>query len=454
MGQKINPTGFRLSVSRDWASRWYANARNYPVMLNEDLRVREYLGRRLRSASVGRVVIERPARNARITIHSARPGVVIGKKGEDIEQLKSDLQRLMGVPVHVNIEEIRKPEIDAQLIADSITQQLERRIMFRRAMKRAMQNAMRLGAQGIKIMSSGRLNGIEIARTEWYREGRVPLHTLRADIQYGFSTAVTTYGIIGVKVWVYKGDTLGRNDLAAGADKDPPLEREERKQRRAPGPRTAPPGRSAPRRRADAVDGQAGTGPGAAAGTSDTRSDARAEPRADARPGQRPDARPGQRPDARPGQRPDARPGQRPDMRPGQRPDMRPGQRTDVRTDARQGQQPEAGSGNPGATQPGVPGEAGGAEAPRTAFKRFRRAPDDTSGGGTPGGRTPGGAAPSGAAGGAAGAGGTLPGGASAGGASPGGASPGGASPGEGGAAGNRRPGAPAGKGPGGGRPH
>jgi small subunit ribosomal protein S3 len=283
MGQKINPTGFRLSVSRDWASRWYANARNYPVMLNEDLRVREYLGRRLRNASVGRVVIERPARNARITIHSARPGVVIGKKGEDIEQLKGDLQRLMGVPVHVNIEEIRKPEIDAQLIADSITQQLERRIMFRRAMKRAMQNAMRLGAQGIKIMSSGRLNGIEIARTEWYREGRVPLHTLRADIQYGFSTAVTTYGIIGVKVWVYKGDTLGRNDLAP-ADKDPPLEREERKQRKSPGPRTLPPGRPAPRRKADGADTQ-----GAGSGQVDARVEPRSDARGDSRTGGRGD---------------------------------------------------------------------------------------------------------------------------------------------------------------------
>jgi len=256
MGQKIHPTGFRLSVSRDWASRWYANSRNYPVMLNEDLRVREYLGRRLKGASVGRIVIERPARNARITIYSARPGVVIGKKGEDIEQLKSDLQKLMGVPVHVNIEEIRKPEIDAQLIADSITQQLERRIMFRRAMKRAMQNAMRLGAQGIKIMSAGRLNGIEIARTEWYREGRVPLHTLRADIQYGFSTATTTYGIIGVKVWVYKGDTLGRSDLQAAADKDAPMEREERKPRKPPGSRPGgAPGARPPRRKTDAPEG-------------------------------------------------------------------------------------------------------------------------------------------------------------------------------------------------------
>jgi small subunit ribosomal protein S3 len=212
MGQKIHPTGFRLSVSRNWASRWYASNREFAGMLSEDIKVREYLKAKLKNAAVSRVLIERPAKNARITIFSARPGVVIGKKGEDIENLKKELATRLGVPVAVNIEEVRKPEIDAQLIADSITQQLEKRIMFRRAMKRAMQNAMRLGAQGIKIMSSGRLNGIEIARTEWYREGRVPLHTLRADIDYGTSEAKTTYGVIGVKVWVYKGDTLGRND--------------------------------------------------------------------------------------------------------------------------------------------------------------------------------------------------------------------------------------------------
>lgn len=181
-------------------------------MLNEDIKVREYLKKKLAHASVGRVVIERPSKNARITIFSSRPGVVIGKKGEDIEVLRGALQKLMGVPVHVNIEEIRKPEIDAQLIADNIAQQLEKRIMFRRAMKRAMQNAMRLGAQGIKIMSSGRLNGIEIARTEWYREGRVPLHTLRADLDYGVSEAKTTYGVIGIKVWVFKGEVIGRSE--------------------------------------------------------------------------------------------------------------------------------------------------------------------------------------------------------------------------------------------------
>lgn len=212
MGQKIHPTGFRLAVTRNWSSRWYAGNGNFASMLGEDLKVREYLKKKLKNASVGRIVIERPAKNARITIYSSRPGVVIGKKGEDIEVLKADLSKMMGVPVHVNIEEIRKPEIDAQLIADSIAQQLEKRIMFRRAMKRAMQNAMRLGAQGIKIMSGGRLNGIEIARKEWYREGRVPLHTLRADIDYGFGEASTTYGIIGVKVWVYKGDRLANGD--------------------------------------------------------------------------------------------------------------------------------------------------------------------------------------------------------------------------------------------------
>jgi len=233
MGQKINPTGFRLAVTRNWASRWFATGPEFPRMLSEDLKVREFLRKKLRSASVGRIVIERPAKNARITIYSARPGVVIGKKGEDIESLKTALQKMLGVPVHVNIEEIRKPELDAQLIADSITQQLEKRIMFRRAMKRAMQNAMRLGAQGIKIMSAGRLNGIEIARTEWYREGRVPLHTLRADIDYGFSEAKTTYGVIGVKVWVYKGDTLGRNEAPGAAYATPPPEREDRRPRRA-----------------------------------------------------------------------------------------------------------------------------------------------------------------------------------------------------------------------------
>jgi small subunit ribosomal protein S3 len=217
MGQKIHPTGFRLAVTRDWSSRWYANSKNYAGMLNEDIGVRDYLKKKLKHASVGRVLIERPAKNARVTVYSARPGVVIGKKGEDIDHLRVALQKIMGVPVHISIEEIRKPELDAQLIADSIAQQLEKRIMFRRAMKRAMQNAMRLGAQGIKIMSSGRLNGAEIARREWYREGRVPLHTLRADIDYATSEASTTYGIIGIKVWVFKGLILNRNEQPVAA---------------------------------------------------------------------------------------------------------------------------------------------------------------------------------------------------------------------------------------------
>ena len=216
MGQKINPTGFRLAVNRNWSSKWYANNRSFAGMLAEDVKVRTFLKKKLAHASVGRVLIERPAKDARITIFSARPGVVIGKKGEEIESLKAELRRIMGVQqVHVNIEEIRKPETDAQLVADSIAQQLEKRIMFRRAMKRAMQNAMRLGAQGVKIMSSGRLNGHEIARTEWYREGRVPLHTLRTDIDYGTSEAKTSYGVIGVKVWVYKGEVMPKGEAQA-----------------------------------------------------------------------------------------------------------------------------------------------------------------------------------------------------------------------------------------------
>ena len=252
MGQKIHPTGFRLPVTRAWTSRWFATNRNFSQMLAEDLQVRDFLKAKLKNAAVSRILIERPAKNARITIFSARPGVVIGKKGEDIENLKAELGRRLGVPVAVNIEEVRKPEIDAQLIADSITQQLEKRIMFRRAMKRAMQNAMRLGAQGIKIMSAGRLNGIEIARTEWYREGRVPLHTLKADIDYGFSEAKTTYGVIGVKVWVYRGDNLGRGE-APGAMKPDAGGEDDRRNRRPGRPGGAPgrgdrrDGRGAPR---------------------------------------------------------------------------------------------------------------------------------------------------------------------------------------------------------------
>ena len=217
MGQKIHPTGFRLSVLRNWSSKWYANSQAFPGMLQEDIKVREFLKQKLAHAAVSKIIIERPAKNAKITIYSARPGVVIGKKGEDIESLKAQLQKLLKVPVHINIEEVRKPELDAQLIADSIAQQLQKRIMFRRAMKRAITNAMRLGAQGIKIMSAGRLNGIEIARTEWYREGRVPLHTLRADIDYGTSEAKTTYGVIGIKVWVFKGEILTKHEQPVAA---------------------------------------------------------------------------------------------------------------------------------------------------------------------------------------------------------------------------------------------
>ena len=259
MGQKIHPTGFRLAVTHDWGSRWFANTQDYARMLREDLQVRSFLKKRLAHASIGRVVIERPAKNVRITLFSARPGIVIGKKGEDIEILKQELQKIVGGPVHVNIEEVRKPELDAQLIADSIAQQLEKRIMFRRAMKRAMQNAMRLGAQGIKIMSAGRLNGAEIARTECYREGRVPLHTLRADIDYGVSEAETTYGIIGIKVWVYKGEMLGRNERPTQAEN----ETESRRGSRAEaGDGTARPRRSV--RRAAAAASAEATGSAAA----------------------------------------------------------------------------------------------------------------------------------------------------------------------------------------------
>ena len=234
MGQKIQPTGFRLPVARNWTSKWYASHRDFAKMLNEDIKVRNYLKERLKSAAVSKILIERPAKNAKITIHSARPGVVIGKKGEDIESLKSVLAKMLGVSVHVNIEEVRKPELDAQLVSASITQQLEKRIMFRRAMKRAIQNAMRLGAQGIKIMSSGRLNGAEIARCEWYREGRVPLHTIKADIDYGFSEANTTYGIIGVKVWIYKGEMLTKSDIInAPQDADLSVEDQEKTVKKA-----------------------------------------------------------------------------------------------------------------------------------------------------------------------------------------------------------------------------
>ena len=209
MGQKVHPTGIRLGIVKDYTSKWYAGSNDYADFLNSDLEVRDFLKKKLSQASVSRIQIERTQGSANITIHSARPGLVIGKKGEDIERLRGEVTKMMGLTaVHINIEEVRKPELDAQLVAEGIAQQLERRIMFRRAMKRSVQNTMRLGAKGIKINVGGRLNGAEIARTEWYREGRVPLHTLRADVDYGFAEAKTTYGIIGVKVWIYKGEIL------------------------------------------------------------------------------------------------------------------------------------------------------------------------------------------------------------------------------------------------------
>jgi small subunit ribosomal protein S3 len=206
MGQKVHPTGIRLGIVKDWTSRWYANTQDYPKFLLQDLKVREYIQKKLAHASVSRIQINRPASNAHITVYTARPGIVIGKKGEDIDKLRNDISSMIGVPVQLNVEEIRKPELDAKLVAESIAQQLEKRIMYRRAMKRAVTNTMRLGAEGIKINVAGRLNGAEIARGEWYREGRVPLHTLRADIDYGTAEAKTTYGIIGIKVWIFKGE--------------------------------------------------------------------------------------------------------------------------------------------------------------------------------------------------------------------------------------------------------
>jgi small subunit ribosomal protein S3 len=220
MGQKVHPTGIRLGIVKDWTSKWYANSKQYPEFLNSDLKVRAFLKKKLSQSSVSRIQIERTAGNANITIHTARPGLVIGKKGEDIERLRNDVTKMMGIPnVHINIEEIRKPELDAQLVAESIAQQLERRIMFRRAMKRAVQNTMRIGAGGIRVNVAGRLNGAEIARTEWYREGRVPLHTLRADIDYGVAEANTTYGIIGVKVWIFKGEVIGVQEAETKSSK-------------------------------------------------------------------------------------------------------------------------------------------------------------------------------------------------------------------------------------------
>ena len=211
MGQKVHPTGIRLGIIKDWTSTWYADSKDYAGFLHADIKVREYVRKKLANASVSRVQIERPAGNARVIIHTARPGIVIGKKGEDIERLRLEISQMMGVPAHVSVEEIRKPELDAYLVAESVAQQIERRIMFRRAMKRAVTNTMRLGAEGIKITVGGRLNGAEIARSEWYREGRVPLHTLRADIDYGTAEAATTYGIIGIKVWIFKGEVFAHD---------------------------------------------------------------------------------------------------------------------------------------------------------------------------------------------------------------------------------------------------
>lgn len=217
MGQKVHPIGIRLGISKPWNSRWYADKKDFSDYLIKDIKVRNFLKKELANASVSKIDIERPAKNARITIHTARPGIVIGKKGEDIERLKQTVSKMMGVPTHVNVAEIRKPELDADLIAQGIASQLERRIMFRRAMKRAVSSAMRLGALGIRVAIGGRLNGAEIARTEWYREGRVPLHTFRANIDYAMGKAHTTYGVLGIKVWVYKGDIF---DLHAAQEQE------------------------------------------------------------------------------------------------------------------------------------------------------------------------------------------------------------------------------------------
>ncbi|WOI54472.1 30S ribosomal protein S3 [Parvularcula sp. LCG005] len=214
MGQKVNPIGLRLGINRTWDSRWYADKKNYGDLLHEDLKIRQYLFDKLKNAGVSRIVIERPHKKCRVTIYSARPGVVIGKKGADIEKLRKELQALSSSETVLNIVEIRKPEVDAMLVAENIAQQLERRASFRRAMKRAMQTAMRMGALGIRVNCSGRLGGAEIARMEWYREGRVPLHTLRADIDYGVATARTTYGAIGIKVWIFKGEILEHDPMA------------------------------------------------------------------------------------------------------------------------------------------------------------------------------------------------------------------------------------------------
>ena len=220
MGQKVHPTGFRLGIATDWTSKWYAGSGQFANFLEEDMRIRDFLKKKLAQAAVSRIQISRPAKSIAVTIHTARPGIIIGKKGEDIEKLRIEVAQLVNIHINnvkINIEEIRKPELDAQLVAEGIASQLERRVMFRRAMRRSVTNAMRIGAEGIKINVSGRLNGAEIARNEWYREGRVPLHTLRADVDYGFAEALTTYGILGVKVWIYKGEVFDLENKDAGA---------------------------------------------------------------------------------------------------------------------------------------------------------------------------------------------------------------------------------------------
>jgi small subunit ribosomal protein S3 len=219
MGQKVHPIGIRLGISKQHNSKWYAEKGQFADQLVKDIKVREFLHKQLKHASISKIEIERPAKNARVTIHTARPGIVIGKKGEDIETLKNTLSKMMGLPTHVNVTEIRKPELDARLVAEGIASQLERRIMFRRAMKRAVSSAMRLGALGIRVAVAGRLNGAEIARTEWYREGQVPLHTLRADIDYSMAKAYTTYGVIGIKVWIYKGEVFDLENYTSESDK-------------------------------------------------------------------------------------------------------------------------------------------------------------------------------------------------------------------------------------------
>lgn len=220
MGQKVHPIGMRLGIVKDWSSRWYASSKDFANTLCSDIKVREYLQEKLAAAGISRIQIDRPARNAKITVYTARPGIIIGKSGKEVETLRDEINKILNVPVHVSIEEVRKPELDAKLVAESIAQQLEKRVMFRRAMKRAVTTAMRLGAKGIKICVSGRLGGAEIARSEWYREGRVPLHTLRADIDYGLAEAFTTYGVIGVKVWIFKGEIIGDKEQAeAGTEK-------------------------------------------------------------------------------------------------------------------------------------------------------------------------------------------------------------------------------------------